>query len=71
MSLSIFICDLGREKLRCQSCSEVAVGTCVFELRGRLAGKTCGRRVCVRCGGEKKLCPPHQRKRPDSPQTPI
>jgi hypothetical protein len=61
MSVSIFVCDLGRDKLKCDSCSGVATGTCAFELRGRLAGKTCGRRICTKCGGALKMCPPHQR----------
>jgi hypothetical protein len=73
MSISIFVCDLGRDKPQCEtgSCSNLASSTCTFELRGRLAGKTCGRRVCSKCGGEKKMCLPHQRVPAQATPKPI
>ena len=61
MSVTIFVCDLGRDKLYCQSCPEVAAGSCTFELRGKLAGRKCERRICLKCAGVTKMCPSHQR----------
>ena len=69
MSISIFVCDLGREKLRCATgnCSNLAADACTFELRGRLAGKKCGRLICSKCGGAVKMCPSHQRTKQITP----
>jgi hypothetical protein len=43
---AIFVC--GRKKPRCSvpGCNDFAVGVCVYPLRGKAAGKTCGHHLC-------------------------
>jgi hypothetical protein len=61
---TVFICGRPRPE-PCASCGAPSVSVCGFELKGKAAGRRCGRAVCERCGvlvaGDDYLCGPHHR----------
>lgn len=57
-STSVFICSRGEKVLCSAGCGRRASRGCAFELKGKLAGKTCNAPLCERCGA---ICPPHTR----------
>lgn len=59
----VFSCRRSSDVTRCSTpgCGGIAGIPCLFKLRGRLEGKTCGRLLCVKCSADKQLCPPHVR----------
>lgn len=61
--VTVFSCRRSSDITRCSTagCGGIAVAECKFELRGRLAGKTCNRPLCVKCSSEKGRCPAHER----------
>lgn len=59
----VFYCG-GSKLARCTSCGSKAARSCSYELRGRLAGKTCDLPVCRNCAitvGDRIMCPTHAR----------
>lgn len=60
----VFVC--GAPTVGCEetNCRDKATGSCAHELTGRLAGRTCGRKVCARHAmavDDVLRCGPHAR----------
>jgi hypothetical protein len=48
--ISVFVCGRQRpESCESPDCGQTSVATCDYPLRGKKAGKNCGKRLCARC----------------------
>ncbi len=61
----VTIANCSRERHACIICGARATNTCAFPLKGRLAGKSCGRHLCAGCATtvspDTHFCPAHTR----------
>lgn len=65
MSVSIFICGRGKDRVRCvvTGCGNWAVRRCAFPLKGKASGRLCDRPICEKCAAGEKVvgyCPTHR-----------
>jgi hypothetical protein len=62
--VTVFTCGAPRIDCETPGCHERAITACAFELGGRKAGQTCGRRMCEGCMvvfATRGMCAPHAR----------